>query len=306
MSIAIVGSINVDVTAYAPTLARPGETVLGDKYLLGLGGKGANQAVAAAKLGSSVSFIGRVGEDRFGDKAIEELERYGVDTSLIRRDPGQATGIAVIAVDARGENAITVIPGANMALEQSDIERGREALSSASVVMLQLETPPFTSLAASAVARAARARIIFDPAPAPYGGLDQEVWREIDILTPNEIETEVILGFHPSNPEEARQACHALRKKGVKTAIVKLGANGVYFAGADEEGFVPPFIVHSIDTVGAGDCFNGGLAHALDRGMAMAEAVRFAAACGALSTTRYGAAAAAPSREEVLALLARG
>lgn len=303
MAVAVLGSINVDVVAYAPRLPRPGETLHGTGYALTLGGKGANQAVAAARLGSSVSLIGRTGDDRFADLAVTELEASGIETGLVLRDPASATGLAVIGVDAQGENAITVIAGANFLLDGTDIERSRAVLERSRVVMLQLETPPSVSYIAADIARGAGARVIFDPAPAPYDGLDADLYRRVDILTPNEIETEALVGFRPRSAEEARDASRRLRERGVGTAIVKLGAAGCFLGGPDGEAFVPPFAVEAIDTVAAGDCFNGGLANALDRGLSMAEAVRFAAACGALGTTRRGAAASAPARAEVEALL---
>ncbi len=304
MPVAVLGSINVDIAAYAKRLPRPGETVHGEAYVVTLGGKGANQAVAAARLGAEVALIGRVGEDAFADTALAELMRYGIDTGFILRDAQSATGIAIIGIDAEGENAITVIAGANFELDATDVERGRTALSSANVVMLQLETPPSISYIAADIARAAGARILFDPAPAPYEGLSEELYRRVDILTPNEVETEALVGFRPETAAEAVRAARILRQRGVGTAIVKLGAGGVYVSGPECEAFVPPFKVKSIDSVAAGDCFNGGLAYALDQGFAMPEAVRFAAACGALSTTRRGAAASAPSLAEVEALIA--
>ncbi|MGE0210748.1 MAG: ribokinase [Parvibaculaceae bacterium] len=306
MSVAVLGSINVDIAAYAERLPRPGETLHGTSYAVTLGGKGANQAVAAARLGSEVKLIGRIGCDRFGETAAAELADAGIDTALVLRDPEASTGIAIIGIDARGENAITVIAGANLALDGSDVERGRAGLASARVVMLQLETPPSVSYIGADIARAGGARVIFDPAPAPYEGLSPDLYRRVDILTPNEIEAEALVGFRPSNREEGARACRLLRERGIGTAIVKLGERGVCFLGPEGEGFVPPYKVASIDSVAAGDCFNGGLAFALDRGRPMAEAVRFAAACGALATTRRGAAASAPALPEVEELVARG
>lgn len=306
MAVAVLGSINVDIAAYAERLPRPGETLHGSSYAVTLGGKGANQAVAAARLGSAVSLIGRIGRDGFGDTATAVLADAGIDASLVLADPQAATGIAIIGVDAKGENAITVIAGANLSLDGSDVERGRAALASARVIMLQLETPPSVSYIAADIAREEGARVIFDPAPAPYEGLGPDLYRRVDILTPNEIETEALVGFRPSNAEEGARACRLLLDRGVGTAVVKLGERGVCFMGPEGEGFVAPYRVKSIDSVAAGDCFNGGLAFALDRGRPMPEAVRFAAACGALATTRRGAAASAPCLGEVEELVARG
>lgn len=305
MSIAVFGSINVDVTAYAERLPKPGETVHGTSYLTGLGGKGANQAAAAARLGAGVAMIGRVGTDSFGALARAELASFGVSLAHVA-DDAAGTGIAIIGVDARGENVITVIAGANGAMGGADAVRAGPALDRAKVLLLQLEVPLTGALAAAARVRAGGGAVVLDPAPAPPTGLAPEVYAAVDILTPNESETGALTGTTPTNPAEGLAAAKALRARGLKAAIVKLGAQGVCVASADGERHIPAFRVTTIDTVAAGDCFNGGLAFALSRGEPLTEAVRFAAACGALSTTKKGAAASAPTLAEVEALLARG
>ncbi len=306
MSVAVFGSINMDVIAYLDRLPKPGETLHGSSYKMGLGGKGANQAVAARKLGSTVHFIGRVGADSFGDAARAELTSYDIDLTHIRRDAGSATGIAIIKVGEGGQNMISVIAGANAAVDESDVEHARADLKNARVLLLQLEVPLMASLAAARIIRAKGGTVILDPAPAPKHPLPPEVAASVDIVTPNESETAGLLGWQPAMTEEALRAARELRAKGFRTALVKLGAKGVAYSGAKEEGFVPPFRVDAIDTVAAGDSFNGGLASALDEGKPLAEAVRFAAACGALSTTKRGASAAAPTRAEVDAFLRKG
>jgi ribokinase len=303
MAIAVVGSINCDVIAYVERLPRAGESLVASAYRLGLGGKGANQAVAARRLGSTVSLVGRAGGDAFGHAVLDELRRFAVDTALVALDAEGATGMAMIHVAADGENTIAVVPGGNGILGAADLEKGRAALLSAGVLLLQLEVPLETSLAAAAIVRAERGIVILDPAPAPVGGLAPEVLAAIDILTPNETETAALTGALPRSAEDGIAAARALRQRGAATAIVKLGARGVAFSSAQGEGFEPPFKVKTIDSVAAGDCFNGALAHALDQGSGLAAAVRHAAAAGALSTTRPGAAAAAPSAEEVQQLL---
>ncbi|MFN4143052.1 ribokinase [Aestuariivirga sp.] len=305
MSIAVFGSINMDVTAYMPRLPKPGETLHGREYKLGLGGKGANQAAAARKLGSEVAFIGRLGADDFAGAAERELAFYGVDLSLIRRDEAGATGIAIINVGEGGENCISLIGGSNLRMDDSDVVRARPVLERAKVLLLQLEVPLAASLAAAAIVKAHGGTVILDPAPAPQGGLAPEVLKAVDIITPNETEAGLILGAQPQTPEEALKAAQELRRRGVPAAVVKLGAKGLAVAAPGLEAIVPAFKVTPIDTVAAGDCFNGGLAHALERGETLASALRFAAACGALSTTKKGAAAAAPARAEVEAFLAR-
>lgn len=301
--IVVFGSANIDVCAYSERLPRPGETVHGSRYAMGLGGKGANQASAASRLGGLVEMVGRTGGDAFGEMARSRLAGFGVRTGHLLSDPAAATGIAVIGVESSGENCITVIGGANMAVSGDDAARNAALLGSAAVLLLQLEVPMPAALAAAAAVRAGGGRVILDPAPAPRGGLPDEVFRAVDAMTPNETETEALVGLRPSTPEEAAAAAGRLTERGLSIAIVKMGAKGVCFRGPGEQGFVPPFPVTAVDTVAAGDCFNGGLAFALARGDGLGEAVRFAAACGALATTRPGAAESAPTLAEVTALL---
>lgn len=302
MSIAVFGSINMDVTAYMHRLPKPGETLQGKEYKLGLGGKGANQAVAARKLGSDVAFICRIGADDFGKGAERELASYGVDLSLVRKDSQGATGIAIIKVGENGENFITVVGGSNLAMDESDVARGRAALEGAKVLLLQLEVPLAASLAAARIVRAHGGTVILDPAPAK--DLSADVLQAVDIITPNESEAGLLLGWQPATPEEGLKAAQELRARGVKTAVVKLGGKGLAVAGQGLDAIIPAFRVTPIDTVAAGDSFNGGLAHALEQGLPLERALRYAAACGALSTTRKGASAAAPTKAEVEAFLA--
>jgi ribokinase len=306
MTVAVFGSINMDITAYMERLPKPGETLHGRRYKLGLGGKGANQAVAARRLGSEVRFIARLGADDFASAAERELASYGVETALLRRDADGATGIAIINVGEGGENCITVIGGSNLAVDASDVARGRAALEAARVLLLQLEVPLVASLAAASIVKARGGTVILDPAPAPKQRFASDVLQAVDILTPNESETGAILGWTPLSLDDGLKAARELRGLGVATAIVKLGAKGVAVASPGAEGTLPAFQVKAVDTVAAGDSFNGGLAHAIELGKPLLEAARYAAACGALSTTRYGASAAAPTTAEVEALLKAG
>jgi ribokinase len=305
MTVAIFGSINIDVTAYLDRLPKAGETLHGREYKVGLGGKGANQAVAARKLGSKVAFVGRIGADDFGQAALRELQSYGLDPSLVTSDAGGATGLAIINVGEGGENFISLIGGSNLRLDHSDVERSRAALEHADVLLLQLEVPLAPSLAAAGIVKAHGGKVILDPAPAPDKGLPDNVLKSVDIITPNEIETGLLLGWQPSTPDEGLRAAHELMTRGVPAAIVKLGAKGLAVASAAGEAVIPPYKVEAIDTVAAGDVFNGGLAHALEQDLPLIDAARFAAACAALSTTRKGASAAAPTIEEVEAFLAQ-
>lgn len=304
MTIAVLGSINMDITAYSDRLPRPGETLHAHRYLTGLGGKGANQAAAAARLGSATDFIGRVGNDHFGRSAIEQLQKFGVATRHVSIDPGNSTGIAIINVDRNGENFITVVAGANFAIDETDIAGAADCLETTTVLLLQMEVPWPPMLLAAKRARAKGAKIILDPAPAPAAGIDLDL-SFFDIITPNETETEILTGIHPHDAPTAAAAAKQLHRRGPQVVIVKLGSRGAYLSTPETGMHVPPFKVEALDTVAAGDCFNGGLAYALSKGMDLVPAARFASACGALSTTKYGAAAAAPTLSEVDGLLSR-
>lgn len=303
MSITVFGSINIDMTTYVQRMPAAGETLHGDRYALGLGGKGCNQAIAAVRLGAEATLIGRVGQDEFGARALKELKAEGLSTAAIVEDPDSETGIAVISVDAHAQNSITVIGGANMAITADQVAAAQSHMAQSSVLMVQLETPLDRAQQAMDLARAAGATVILDPAPAPAAGLSTSILAAADWVTPNETETGFLTGLTPTNELEAREAALLLRQKGVRGAVIKLGAQGVYYQTETEDGFIPPFSVKSVDSVAAGDCFNGGFAYALDAGQSIAQALRFAAACGALATTKPGASAAAPTRAEVERLI---
>ena len=302
------GSIKIEVTARAARLPRPGETVHGESYAVMLGGKGSNQAAAAGRLAAGsdiqVALAGRIGQDSFGTQARRELERFGVDLSPLREDAAQATGIALIGIDGSGENCITVVGGANMAVDETDVAAASEWLERAAVVLFQLEVPQQAVLAAARKARAAGALVVLDPAPAPDHGLLDALWHEIDILTPNESETFQLTGLRPDTVEDAAKAADLLLAKGVKAVLVKMGSRGVFWHDGTQSGNSAPFRIEPVDTVAAGDCFNAGLAFALAQKKPFPEAVRIASACGALATTRHGAADAAPEWEAVAALMA--
>jgi len=303
MGIAVFGSINCDVVAYLERLPKPGETLHGSSYKIGLGGKGANQAVAARRLGSDVAFVARTGGDMFGEACLKEIAGYDVATDLIQRDADAATGIAIINVASNGENTISLIGDANMRMDESDIARAGDALDKARVLLLQLEVPFAASISAARRVHSQGGIVILDPAPAPDSLFSVSELEHIDLLTPNETETGRLIGWQPTTPEEGLKAARELREKGVRGAIVKLGGKGVAVSTPDYEGLIPAFRVTPIDTVAAGDCFNGGLAHALASDRELADAVRYASACGALSTTKRGAAAAAPTADEVEAFI---
>ncbi|GAC86967.1 ribokinase [Gluconobacter thailandicus F149-1 = NBRC 100600] len=301
------GSINIDVTARAARLPRPGETVHGESYAVMLGGKGSNQAAAAGRLAAGsnvqVALAGRIGKDGFGVQAHQELERFGVDLSPLLKDAANPTGIALIGIDGSGENCITVVGGANMAVDETDVLHAEQWLSRAKVLLLQLEIPQPAVLAAARRARNAGAIVVLDPAPAPENGLLQALWQEIDVLTPNESETFQLTGIRAETVEDAARAAEVLLAKGAKAALVKMGSRGVFWHDGTRSGYSAPFQVQPVDTVAAGDCFNAGLAYALAQGQTLEKAVRIASACGALATTRHGAADAAPEWNAVTALM---
>jgi ribokinase len=301
MGVMVFGSINMDLTTYVTHLPAMGETLFGSSFITVPGGKGDNQAVAAARLGAQVKFIGRVGTDAFGPEVLKIVAAEKVDVSGVAIDPRKGTGLAVICVDDKADNAIIVISGANMALDHSDVLRAEATLEGVSVLCLQIEVPLEASLDLAKIARDRSVKVIFDPAPAVP--LHAEAYRLMDVITPNEGETEILVGFRPTNAEEAARAAAILRQRGVGTAIIKLGAQGVYYDSPAGKGFLPPFKVTPIDSVAAGDAFNGGLAVALSEGLNIPEAVRWGAAAGALATTRKGAMPSMPYREELLKLL---
>lgn len=305
MTICVFGSANVDLTAYVHTLPQAGVTSHALEYVVSLGGKGANQAVAAQRLyRGHVRFAAAVGQDGFGDQVRQFLTDHGVSTENIAVSADARTGIALIHVDAAAQNTITVIGGANMAWTDDGPED--RFFDGARVALFQLETPLTATLNAMRAARTAGARVVLDPAPVPDTGIGP-LLAEADIVTPNGYEAERLTGIAPIDEASAIRAAQELLKQGCDTVVLKRGADGlVYASAAGSVGVIPPFNVRAIDSVAAGDCFNGGLAVALAEGRTLEEALIFASAAGALSTTKPGAAASAPSREQVDALISAG
>ncbi len=297
--IVVVGSSNTDMIVQADRLPLPGETVLGGDLAIAPGGKGANQAVAAARLGAAVTFVARVGQDMFGREAVENFHREGLDIRYLAQDPQAPSGVALIIVGPGGQNIIAVAPGANRRLTPADVEAARPAFAQARAVLLQLEIPIETVLAAAQAGRAAGATVILNPAPAPSRPLPVALFEAVDILTPNETEAAVLTG-----KQEPEEAAAALLARGVGTVIVTLGAEGALVAtGSDHMRRIPGFRVKAVDATAAGDAFNGGLAVALARGEPLDAAVRYAHAVAALSVTRLGAQPSLPTAAEVEAFL---
>lgn len=299
VTVVVFGSINMDLVVQSPRLPRKGETLTGAAFFTAAGGKGANQAVAAARLGAPTRMIGRVGDDVFGAALLAGLRANGVDISGVTVIPGPS-GVALITVDRAGENTIIVVPGANGAIDD-DLARLDRALDGARVLLLQLETPLAAVIEAAQLARRRGITVVLDPAPAQQ--LPDELYPQIDIITPNETETAVLVGIAPATEALAAQAAALLLARGVGCAIIKRSDKGVYVASAQQQLHLPPFAVRAIDTVAAGDAFNGGLAAALAESRPLAEAARWGAAAGAIAVTRAGAQPALPTRAEVLALL---
>ena len=300
--IVVVGSSNTDMILQTSRIPRPGETVLGGHFSMAAGGKGANQAVAAARAGGEVAFLARVGDDLFGRQAIEGFEAAGIHVEHVVCDRQSPSGVALIFVADEGENSIGVASGANGNLAISDIDAAKPLLESADIVLMQLETPLETIQHAAAIASAAGVPVILNPAPAqPLG---EELLRCVSILTPNESEAELLTGIAVTDVTSAKKAAEALLVRGVETVVVTLGSQGALVAGPQFEGHVPAFpVAKVVDTTGAGDTFNGALAVALARGEPLAAAARFACAAGGLSTTKLGAQPSAPTRQEIEQLL---
>lgn len=304
MTISVFGSANVDLTAYVETLPRPGVTCHARRHAVSLGGKGANQAVAAQRLyAGPVRFAAAVGEDNFGGLVQDLVAGYGVSTADLVVMPEAGTGLALIHVDAASQNTITVIGGANMAWTGGGPDP--RLFEGAGVALFQLETPLTATLNAMCAARAAGAQIVLDPAPVPDADIGA-LLAQSDIVTPNEFEAELLTGIAAVDEATAVRAAQDLLKSGCGTVILKRGADGlVYASRSGAGGVIPAFKVEAVDSVAAGDCFNGGLAAALAEGRNLEDALLFASAAGALATTKPGAADAAPSREQVDALIAK-
>jgi ribokinase len=305
MSIVVFGSINFDLTTYVPHLPMLGETLRGHSFITVPGGKGANQAVAASRLGASTYFIGRIGDDGFGHEVMPIIKKEGVDISQVKVDKDHGTGLAVISVDDKADNSIILISGANMAVDKSDVQRCIPLLDNDKVLLLQLEVPLEMDLTVAREARKRNVKVILDPAPAFELPLD--AYQLSDIMTPNETEARMLVGFQPANAIEAEKAASIIHERGVNTVIIKLGALGVYYyLSNSENGFIPAFKVKSVDTVAAGDAFNAGLAVALSEGKPILEAIRWGCAAGAIATTKPGAMPSMPFRRELEKLLKEG
>lgn len=301
MTILVFGSLNIDLVTRTPRLPMAGETLTGRSLTAVPGGKGGNQAVACARLGAPTHMIGRVGGDQFGQQLLDSLTASGINTESVLIDNETSSGVAAIAVDDTGENNIIVVPGANGRVNEQNLERLATLLPQAELLLLQLEVPLPMVTAAAQLAHEQGVQVILDPAPAVP--LPDELYPAIDILTPNETETVVLTGLTLDNDEAIEQAAAQLLEKGVRQIVIKLGGRGIYAAGAEANGFYPAVMVEVVDTVAAGDAFNGGLAVALHGGMPFTAALQWGLASGAYAVTQSGAQTAMPTRSQLKTVL---
>ncbi|WP_439581226.1 ribokinase [Dyadobacter bucti] len=293
----VVGSSNTDMVVKSHKLPMPGETVMGGNFLMNPGGKGANQALSASRLGGKVNFICKVGNDLFGKQALQQFKREKIGTDFIVTDALLPSGVALINVDHDGENCISVAPGANSSLKPSEVILAFEDLTPSDILLIQLEIPLDTVIFSIKTAFEKNVKVILNPAPAQY--LSDDVLQCLYLITPNETEAELLTGIRVVNDETAEQASSILVAKGCRNVIITLGSKGAFLYTENIRKVIPAPAVTAVDTTAAGDCFNGALAVGLSEGMALDEAVSFACKVAAISVTRMGAQSSIPLRKEV-------
>ncbi|MEA5258402.1 ribokinase [Arcicella aquatica] len=296
--IIIIGSSNTDMVIKAPKLPLPGETVMGGKFLMNPGGKGANQAVTSARLGCPTVFICKVGNDVFGKMALQQFEKEGIQTDYVFTDAEQPSGVALINVDMQGENCITVAPGANAFLSPANIDKASAIFEKEDLILMQLETPLETVEYVVNKFHQTEATIILNPAPATP--LKEDILKYLTVITPNETEAEILTGISVVNEDGLRKAANILREKGVKHVVITRGSKGAYILSDEFEGMVDSVKVEAVDTTAAGDCFNGALAVGLFEKMSLKEAVQFACKAAAASVKKMGAQSSIPYRKELV------
>lgn len=296
-SIIVIGSSNTDMVVKTKRFPAPGETVLGGDFLMTPGGKGANQAVAAARLGGQVVFVCKVGNDLFGSQSAELFKSEGIDISHVLLDEEKPSGVALITVDEKAENSIVVASGANAALLPQDIVGMEQVLKAGSFVLMQLEIPLETVVYVAGLVRDNGGYVILNPAPACE--LPEELYGKLELITPNEKEATMISGVVVNNLETAKEAALCICAKGVKNVVITMGAKGALVYDGKCFTHIPASLVKAVDTTAAGDVFNGALAVALNEGLSLVDAAKFASKSSAIAVTRLGAQASAPYREEL-------
>jgi ribokinase len=302
--IVVVGSSNTDMIIKVPWIPKPGETILGGRFSTAPGGKGANQAVGAARAGGDVTFIARIGDDMFGQQAKAGFTKDKINVDYVLTDESEPSGVALICVDEDGENIIAVASGANSNLSPSDVQKYSDVISSADILVMQLETPLVTIHQAAKIASDNGVKVILNPAPAQE--LSDDLLRHISILTPNESEAELLTGIKVDSEEDASKAADVLMTRGVETVLLTMGPRGAYIATAEFKELISGFKVKAVDSTAAGDVFNGALAVAIAEKKPIKQAISFANAAAALSVTKLGAQPSAPTKEEIETFLKNG
>ncbi|MFG1174560.1 ribokinase [Erwiniaceae bacterium CAU 1747] len=295
--LAVLGSINADHILNLAHFPRPGETVIGKQYQIAFGGKGANQAVAAGRSGADISFIACVGNDDTGERIRRQLADDRIDVNPVAVVEGESTGVALIFVNGEGENTIGIYAGANAALTPERVKQHQQFIADADALLMQLESPLDSVLAAARIAHQNQTRVILNPAPAT--ALSDELLSLVDMITPNETEAQILTGVVVKNDEDAANAAAVLHAKGIDSVLITLGSRGVWLSEQGCGQRIPGFRVEAVDTIAAGDTFNGALIAALLEQRSMAESVRFAHAAAAIAVTRHGAQPSVPWREEI-------
>jgi len=299
--ITVLGSVNMDLMIRSGKLPLPGETVIADSKVENPGGKGANQAVAAARMGAAVTMIGCVGDDSFADQLLQNLQDAQINTAHITRRTDTASGVAVVMVEASGENAILVVPGANALVSLVEIEQAKQVICESDLLLMQLEVPQEIVVAATQIAREAGVRVILDPAPAPLN--IQSELLQVDLICPNQSEAAALLGKPVDSIYDAVSLIEELTQLGPKQAIITMAEQGAVVFDGETVETVPPFVVDVVDSTAAGDAFAAGLAVRLAENAALIDAVKFASAAGALAASGAGAQSAMPTREQIEILL---
>lgn len=295
--ITVVGSSNTDLVAIVPKLPAPGETVMGSEFIIAPGGKGANQAVAVARIGADVTFIAKLGMDDNGEQSLKNFKKDGINTDFVFRDPDVTSGVALIFVDKTGENMLVPVPGANGKLSSDDIDTARSAIESADILVLQLEVPLDAVERAITIAYESGVPIVLNPAPGRK--LESSLIEKVSYITPNETEAEILTDIKVIDDITAREAGKKLLTLGAKTVIITLGKRGAMLVTQNESELIQAYVVESVDATAAGDAFNGGFAYAIASGKDIRKAIRFGNAVGAITVTKMGAQPSMPTNEEL-------